>query len=136
MDILKFNDITMGRDNQYKNEFTDEIKQNIQILLERVNPFLQELGITECKVTSGWRPAAINAATSGASKKSAHQSGQAVDLLDTKDKQLAKKVLDNKHLLEKYNLYLENPDYTNGQYTNWVHLQWRPTKSGNRVFIP
>ena len=126
----------MGRDSQYQNEFTDEIKQNIQILLERVNPLLNELKITSASVTSGWRPAAINANTAGAAKKSAHQSGQAVDILDDKDKKLAKLILNNKGLLEKYNLFMENPDYTNGQHTNWVHLQCRPTKSGNRIFIP
>lgn len=136
MDILKYKDITMGRDSQYPNDFNDEIKQNIIILLERINPFLNELKITTCSVTSGWRPPSVNANTQGASKKSSHQSGQAVDILDDKDKKLAKMILDNKELLEKYNLYMENPDFTNGKYTNWVHLQSRPTKSGNRIFIP
>lgn len=136
MDILKYQDITMGRDSQYPNEFNNEIEQNIRILLERVNPFLNELKVTTCSVTSGWRPSVINANTSGAAKKSAHQSGQAVDILDDKDKKLAKLILDNKQLLDKYNLYMENPDYTNGKYTNWVHLQCRATKSGNRIFIP
>lgn len=126
----------MGRDEQFKDELTQEIKDNATILLEKVNALLNDLQITSAKVSSGWRPIKVNASVLGAAKKSSHQIGKALDILDSNDQILAKKILDKKDLLEKYDLYLESPDHTKGQYTNWVHLQTTKTKSGNRIFIP
>ena len=112
----------MGRDEQYKDQLTDELKVNTKALLEQVNAFLTELGITEAKVTSGWRPAAVNANVANSAKKSLHQVCKAVDILDDKDQTLANLILSKPDLLVKYSLWMEDKDSTKGKWTNWVHL--------------
>jgi hypothetical protein len=133
-EIITLKDFFMGRDESHKDELTKEFQENAQILVTRVNAFLTELGITTAKVSSGWRPPSINAATPGAGKTSAHLSCQAVDILDDKEQSLAKKVLENLDLVEKYDLYIENPDRTKGKNQNWLHVQIR--KASKRVFQP
>lgn len=112
-------------------EFTLEVMDNAQKLLDKVNAFLAELGVKDVKVSSGFRPSAVNSATPGAAKKSNHMLGLAVDLLDT-DGKLDKLFMDNLKIMEKYELYLESPESTSG----WAHLQSVSPKSGNRVFKP
>jgi hypothetical protein len=124
----------MGRDLQYPDQLTDELRLNAEELVKRINSFLYELGIKVCEVSSGFRPAAINAATPGAAKKSAHMTCQACDIKDDKYQTLAKLILANPDLLVKHDLYLEDPASTIGKYQNWIHLQSRKTASGNRVF--
>ncbi len=121
----------MGRREQYPKDFTQDIQQNAIELLRRVNGLLAELGINKVNISSGWRPPAENNKYKGA-KSSAHLLGMAVDIKDPSNKQLANKILSNKNLLDKYDLYMENPRYT----STWVHLQSRRVPSGNRVFIP
>lgn len=120
------------RDEQYKDEFTKEMLENAQVLLSRVNNLLKFLNISNAKVSSGWRPPSVNATIPGAGKKSAHLTCQAIDILDDKDQSLAKLILKDESILEKFDLYLENPDKTIGKNTNWVHLQIRP--ASKRVF--
>jgi uncharacterized protein YcbK (DUF882 family) len=115
-------------------ELTQEVTDNIDKLIIPVNNLLAELGIKSVKISSGFRPSAINAAVANAAKKSAHQSGEAVDIIDDKGQSLAKKI--TLKLLEKYDLYMEDPAYTIGKNTNWVHLSTRKTRSGKRIFIP
>lgn len=98
-------------------ELTQEVKHNMELLLAAVNPFLAELGITSIKVSSGFRPAAVNAATPGSAKKSLHMVGKAVDLVDTGDA-LDKRIQSHPELLEKYGLWLESPAST----PNWAHV--------------
>lgn len=121
----------MGRREQYPKDFTQDIQQNAIELLRRVNGLLAELGINKVKISSGWRPPKLNKDFGGA-KNSSHLFGMAVDIKDPNNQQLAKQILANKNLLEKYDLYLENPKYT----SVWVHLQSRRVPSGNRVFTP
>lgn len=134
-EVITLKDYWMGRNEEYSQDLTKEIEENAAILVSRVNAFLTELGVTTAEVSSGWRPLTINNATPGASKGSAHLTGEAVDLLDDKDQSLAKKIQENIPLLEKFDLYLENPTRTIGKHTNWAHLQTRKAKSG-RVFQP
>lgn len=114
-------------------ELTPDVKDAALGLLGRVNRLLDELMVKEVDVTSGFRPSSVNAGVGGATK-SAHMTGEAIDLMDDEDQSLAKSI--TKELLEKYDLYREDYDYTKGKYTNWVHLQTRPTKSGRRIFRP
>lgn len=113
-------------------ECTDAVKANGEALLEKVNAFLTELGITSATVSSGFRPSEVNNAISTAAKKSLHMSGKAIDLLDDATGTLATLVYNNQELLKKHTLALENPGWTVG----WVHLQSELPKSGNIVFIP
>jgi hypothetical protein len=62
--------------------------------------------------------------------------GRAIDLLDNKEQSLAKLVQSRPDLLKKYDLWLENPDFTKGKNTNWVHLDMgtrndRPSRQFN-----
>lgn len=124
MEIITEKAFFMGRDATYKNELTQELMDNAKKLLEKVNKLLTELNITKATVTSGWRPAAINAATAGSAKKSLHMVCKAVDILDDADQTLAKLILANPDLLKKYDLWIEDPASTKGKNTNWVHLDF------------
>ena len=118
-------DYLMERQKEYPP--TKEILDSAELLLDKVNKLFKELLIVP-KVTSGYRPGKFNAKAGGA-KKSAHMTGEAVDLKDGNNE--IKKRITLQHL-EKYDLYMENPDHTDG----WVHLQTRKTRSGNRIFKP
>lgn len=121
----------MGRDKQYPEEYTLDIKTNAEALVLRVNNLLKDLNWGEVKVTSGWRPLAVNLKSSGA-KRSLHMVGQAVDLGDA-DGSLKKAILDKPYLLLDYGLWLENPKNCPG----WAHLDSgiRPSRL-IRVFNP
>lgn len=113
-------------------ECSEEVKAHALALLEKVNAFLDELGITEATVSSGFRPSEVNNATPNAAKKSLHKVGKAIDLLDDTAGTLATLVYNNQELLKKHGLALEHPGWTVG----WVHLQSELPKSKNIVFIP
>lgn len=118
----------MGRDKQYP--LDGIMEANLEKLLRAINKFCAVYG-KPLKVTSGYRPAAINATVKGAAKKSNHMACLAVDFAD-KDGKLAEYCLNNLKLLEEFGLWMEDPAYTKG----WVHLQCVPPRSGNRVFKP
>lgn len=120
--VITLKDYLMGRDAQFPQELTEEVVLNINILLEKVNALLWELKITEAKVSSGWRPAAINANVANSAKKSHHMTGKALDILDDAGQSIAAKILLNPELLKRYDLWLEDPAHTKGKHTNWVHL--------------
>lgn len=127
-----FKDSKSGKDRreEFPEDYSPKILENAKVLLEKVNSFLQDLGILMCIVNSGWRPPSVNSAVGG-SKNSAHCTGEAIDIKDSTGS-LKEKVLNNLELLEKHGLYMESPNYTK----TWCHLQTRPTKSGKRVFNP
>jgi hypothetical protein len=112
-------------------ELTEEVKSNILDLIARANALLNELGVKQVAVSSGFRPSGVNVNVKGAAKKSNHLSGLALDLYDPKG-ELDKLFMANLKLLEKHGLWIESPDDT----PTWSHLQSRPPKSGNRVFKP
>jgi zinc D-Ala-D-Ala carboxypeptidase len=115
----------MGRD--VAQPLTEIQESNLARLLTALNLVRRAYG-KPLTVSSGYRPAAINAAAGGA-KRSAHMTCEACDFRDL-DKTFAKWCLANLDVLVRAGLYLENPDFT----PTWVHLQIRPTK--NRVFNP
>jgi len=120
-------EVLMGRDKQYP--LTQEMEQNLQKLLKALNLFRTLYG-KPMMVSSGYRPAAINATVAGAAKKSNHMVCLACDFKD--DGSLDKYCMDNQYILEQCGLYLEHPDATPG----CCHLQCVPPKSGKRVFRP
>lgn len=127
---LKLADYYMGRDAEYRSELTGELRANARDIVKRVNRLLQRAGMTR-KVTSGWRPAALNATVPGAASGSKHISCLAIDLED-RDGALDAWCMANLPVLEELGLWLEHPRATRG----WCHLQTRPPRSGNRVFEP
>lgn len=109
---------------------SDEVKKNAEQLLASLNAFLNELNISNVKISSGFRTLEANQSAGGA-KKSLHMEGKAIDLED-KDGKLDELFQNNLELLEKYGLYLEDPDYTK----LWSHIQNNAPRSGRRIFIP
>lgn len=127
---LKLADYYMGRDRLYRAELTTDLRANARDTVRRVNRLLKRAGVA-AKVSSGWRPAAINATIPGAAPGSKHISCLAIDLEDPHG------VLDawcmaNLGVLEEIGLWLEHPHATPG----WCHLQTQPPRSGSRVFSP
>lgn len=122
-------------------ELTPELLKNAEDLLSRVNALLKDLGIDKSKVSSGFRPSAVNAGIANAAKKSYHMRCLAIDILDDKDQSLAKRIQkdaeDNKlnSLLHKHGLWLEHPQFTKGKFSTWCHLDCGTRKDREvRVF--
>lgn len=127
-----------GRDIQYADELTPEMLGDAATVVLRANKLLaiytETTGDRRPRgVTSGWRPAAINANTPRAAKRSKHMICRAVDVSDA-SKSLKKWLMTEagqKALIE-CELWMEHPDAT----PSWVHLQIVPPGSGRRVFTP
>lgn len=124
-------EILMGRDKDHPLSPVQELN------LSRLHVALNEIRKAYGKpmiVTSGYRPAAINASVGGA-KRSAHMDCLACDFRDT-DGALDKWCTENQALLETLGLWLEHPDATKG----WCHLDLRdrPKRPGplHRTFRP
>lgn len=116
---------TKGRDKDYP--LSAEQEANMDKLLKTLDQFREAYG-KALVISSGYRPAAVNASVGGA-KKSNHIMCLAVDFVD-KDGSLDEWCLQNLDVLERLGLYLESPLHT----PNWCHVQLKPTR--NRVFIP
>lgn len=126
----------MGRDIQYQSELTDEIRGNAEKTVEKANELLVRAGRSDIdSVNSGWRPRAVNDATSNAAARSKHITAEAVDLPDT-DGLLAEWCLDNLDALKEMEIWCEHPGWTVG----WLHMQTvppgNPPRPQVRVFIP
>lgn len=124
--MISLEDYWMGRDKKYPP--SPETIFNATILIDKINE-LEKIYGEKLKLTSGYRPAAINAITSGAAKDSAHLTGEAVDFSDPHG-ELGEWCLDNIKILVSLELYMEAPK------SAWdhVHLQIRKPASGARVF--
>ncbi len=120
-------------------ELTKEYLDNAAKLLEAVNTCLKELGVDpeKYKVSSGFRPSSVNAKIQNAAKKSLHTTCRAIDILDDDKQTLANLCKSKPEVLKKYNLWLENPDFTRGVKTTWVHLDLGVrTDRSSRMFNP
>jgi uncharacterized protein YcbK (DUF882 family) len=118
---------------QYPLDWTPEVEANAIKFLAIVGSFLDELGIKEITISSGFRPLAINNKTLHAAKSSYHMSGLAIDCKDNQKQDLAKLIASRPDLLRKHGLFLEDPNSTH----YWAHIDMgtradRP----NRIFIP
>lgn len=116
----------MGRDKKYP--ISEKQKESALELLRRVGLLFEKIGVKDPDLASGYRPSAINAKVGGA-KMSAHMTCEAGDW-----ENLNNRISDliSVALLVEFDLYMENPAFTKG----WIHLQTRPTRSGNRIFNP
>lgn len=135
-------DYYMGRDTHYPDDLTDAIRANVAELLGRVNLLLAwayKDGVrpaldarTGTHIASGWRPTAVNEATSNAATASKHLTGEAIDLRDTGTRDLVRWALKNIDALEEIGLWMEDPQWT----PTWLHLQSVPPRSHRRVYVP
>lgn len=127
----------MGRDEKYPP--TDEMIKNYNTLIPLVNQLLEIFFIDNKdaprrNVTSGYRPAEINATIPGAAKKSNHMKCAAVDLGDS-DKLLGEWCVKNIDKLKQIGLYMESLSTTHKlKGKEWVHLQI--VKTINNPFLP
>lgn len=128
--MLSLSDYFMGRDVKFPHELTPEIQDNAAKTVAKASELLAAFG-EDRKVTSGWRPTSINAATPGAAKKSNHMYGLAVDLEDA-DGRLGKWCIDNIERLIEIGLWMESKAST----PSWVHVQTVAPRSGHRIFSP
>ncbi len=108
---------------EQSDECTSQVRAQAADLAERVSKLLDHIGIYP-SISSGFRTKDANAAVGGA-KNSAHLSGRAVDLADANG---TLETLITDDLLERFNLWREDPARTKG----WVHLDTVPRK--NRTF--
>lgn len=115
-------------DNKFE-DLTPELIDNANELLKRVNGFRAEYG-TPMIVNSGYRTPEHNKSVGG-SPNSSHCTCQAIDFRD-EDGKLFEFIKNNPTVLEKYDLWMENPGWTK----TWVHLSSRPVASGKRIFLP
>lgn len=126
--MISRDEVLMGRDAQYP--LTQEMEANLAKLLVAINKVRTEYG-KPMFVSSGYRPAAINANVPGAAKKSNHMVCLAVDIRDV-DGKMKSWCLANLDKLALYGLWMEDA----GSTPTWCHLQCVPPRSGNRVFKP
>lgn len=122
--------LLMGRDKQYASEYTKEISDNLDKTLVILNKIQAAYG-KPFKINSGWRPAAVNASTPGAAAHSKHQIGLAADV-SCLDGHLWEWVLQNLHLMQELDIFMEDRRYT----PTWVHFGVGKPLSGNRIFVP
>lgn len=136
--MITLSDYWMGRDvdPRYAGELGPAIIANASKIVHRANLllaryFAEHPGAERPRVTSGWRPKAINAAIANAAPRSRHMTGEAIDLSDPEG-ELDAWCLNNIDQLAECTLWLEHPAATKG----WTHWQIVPPRSGARVFFP
>ncbi len=134
--MITLTDYWMGRDAAYPDLLTDVLRAAAAETVAKANLLLSSFRTSTKndeprKVSSGWRPPSVNAATPNAAAKSKHMSGQAIDIADPEG-DLDEWCLSHPEQLEAIGLWQEHPSATKG----WTHLQIVPPKSGNRVFYP
>lgn len=132
--MITSEDFMMGRNKIYPP--SEAMLKNAEETIYRTNLLLSlyyqaNQDAERTKVTSGYRPAIINAATPNAAPRSKHITCEAVDLADPEG-ELDDWCMDNGKALEQVGLWQEHPSATKG----WCHLQIVPPKSGRRVFYP
>lgn len=143
MSIFSLSDYLMGRDKTHATELSGQHWRNAEVTVKRANALLEiasahDIGFdahpeTRSVVSSGWRPAAINAGIANAAPRSKHMTCEAVDIYDP-DGDLDDWLMgaDGQAALTKCGLWLEHPSATK----SWSHLQIVPPRSGRRVFYP
>lgn len=84
-------------------------------------------------LSSGYRPKAVNAKTTGASPDSWHIDCAAADVEDA-DGTLCAWVHAEEALVAHFGLWMEKTHRADGTRRNWVHFQIYPPASGERFF--
>lgn len=117
-------------------EITEQVEKNAAILIAKVSMLLSLIPY-ETKITSGFRTQAYNKQIGG-SASSSHCFGQGIDLWDP-DCVIGLWCVNNLEYLKEHGLFMESLTVTHkseDRAGRWTHLQTRPTKSGNIVFLP
>ena len=140
--MLSLHAYYMGRDLKYQSEWTQEVRACAEVTVRRINNlvdiYVGDTGKDRPDTwASGWRPQSVNDATRNAASGSKHLTAEAGDVVDDEARSFATWCYHNQRFLADCDLWMEHPGWTGGPgHTNWVHLQTRPPRSGNRVFIP
>ena len=113
----------------FSNYATQEMFDNLEMLLKMVNIFREEYG-EPFVVNSGFRRPDVNVKIGGA-KQSKHTECLAVDIRDL-DGNIDNWFLQHQQLLRQYNCAVENPRYTKG----WCHFQCILPSSKKLIFKP
>ncbi len=132
--MLSKSELLQGRDVTFASEYTNEISNNLDVLLEKLNVIRAAYG-KPMTVNSGFRPVSVNAMVPGASKNSLHSIGKACDFNDPNG-ELFFWCLKNLDLLDSLGIYLEHPNWTRTKSGGWLHMQDCPPKSRKRIFVP
>jgi len=132
--MITLDDYFQGRDRGFPP--SEELRKNADETVYRVNLLLARYyqahpTAEKTKVTSGYRPPMVNAATPGAAPRSKHLTCQAVDLSDPEG-ELDEWAFNNQKILEEVGIWMEHPACTKG----WFHGQIIQPRSGRRVFWP
>jgi hypothetical protein len=128
--VISKDELLIGREKLFQQDYTQQISDNLDELLEKLNKIRLEYG-EPMKVASGWRPPAVNASTKNAAPNSNHMTGHAADIADS-DGKLWKWVISNLEFISDLGLYMEDKRWT----PTWVHFQNLPPKSKKRIYIP
>jgi len=128
--MISKDELLKGRDQQFPDDYTQEISNNLDMLLPLLNQ-IRTAWNQPMTVASGWRSPSENASTPGAAAHSKHMLGLAADIRDV-DGSLWAWVLQNLDLMKQLGLYMEDRRYT----PTWVHFGFGPPASGKRIFIP
>lgn len=131
------------RDVKYKEALTAAIYDNAVRTVEVVNAVLTAMhddGVepalepaTGAPVASGWRPPAVNSATSNAADHSRHLTGQACDIHDTPARDLARWAVANEEKLRECGVEgIERPAWC----PTWLHVQTVAAGSGHFSYVP
>ena len=128
--MISKDEILIGRDKLYPNDYTKEISDNIDKILIPLNVVRQRYA-KAMYVSSGWRPPSVNEKLSNAGAKSNHLKGLAVDFKDP-DGKLRDWVIAHLEWLAGLGFYFEDFRWTPG----WTHFQIVPPGSKRRVYIP
>lgn len=128
--MISKSELLQGRDQQYPNDYTQDISDNLDKLLVPMNQIRTAWG-KPMIVDSGWRPPSINASTPNASTHSKHMVGLACDIADP-DGSLWSWVLQNLDLMKQLDIFFEDKRWT----PTWVHFQIGGPSSGHRIYVP
>lgn len=121
-------EILMGR--KTYDQLTQEQKDNLKILLERINKVRTKYG-KPMKVNDGLRIVVGSGAA-----KSNHFICAAIDIDDDDSLYMWKWCLANLDFLQEVGLWMEDPRWTHGTAGTWMHFQIVPPKSGKRIYVP
>jgi hypothetical protein len=122
--------MTIEQINNHQLIATKEQIENMTGLAGLVTQLEQSFG-KPFQVTSGLRTPQLQMQINPSIKKSAHLTGEAVDVSDS-DGKIYDFCISNVDILIRLGLYLESRTYT----PRWAHITCRAPASGNRFFIP
>jgi len=138
MNAIALADYWKGRDVEYADACTDAIRANAARTVDVVNAVLAAMAadgvdLAGVHVASGWRPPAVNDATSNAGQHSRHLTAEACDLADLPDRRLARWALAHPDTLKACGVEgMERPQWT----PTWLHVQTVAAGSGRFCYVP